>query len=100
MDSNPDIEIPTQCRSASRMHATIKLQGTQPVLEDHSTLGTLVNQTLVERDSVPLNHGDEIVFGQPGDGWRVPLPGPASPTNFPALRISPLTWFECYHEWW
>jgi hypothetical protein len=43
----------------------------KPVLEDHSRLGTIVNQTLVEGSSVPLNHGDEIVFGQPGDGWRV-----------------------------
>lgn len=74
-DSNPDIEIPTQCRSASRRHATIKLQGIQPVLKDHSTLGTLVNQILVEGRSVPLNHGDEIVFGQTGDGWRVRFRG-------------------------
>ena len=75
-DCTPDIEIPTQCGSASRMHATIKLQGDQPVLVDHSTLGTIVNQTLVERSSVPLNHGDEIVFGQSGDGWRVRFRGP------------------------
>ncbi len=78
-DANPDIEIPTQCRSASRMHATIKLQGGQPVLEDQSSLGTIVNGTLVERSSVPLNHGDEIVFGQPGDGWRVRFRGPRDP---------------------
>ena len=70
-DCNSDIPIPMQCRSSSRLHATIKLQGAQPVLEDHSRLGTIVNQTLVEGSSVPLNHGDEIVFGQPGDGWRV-----------------------------
>ena len=74
-DCNPDIPIPMQCRSASRMHATIKLQGAQPVLEDHSRLGTIVNRTLVECSSVPLNHGDEIVFGQPGDGWRVRFRG-------------------------
>lgn len=85
-DANPDIEIPTQCRSASRMHATIKLQGGQPVLEDQSSLGTIVNGTLVERSSVPLNHGDEIVFGQPGDGWRVRFRGPRDPgrTTTPA----------------
>ena len=85
-DFNPDIEIPIQCRSASRQHATIKLQGGQPVLKDHSRLGTIVNRTLVERSSVPLNHGDEIVFGQPGDGWRVRFRGPtdAGRTTTPA----------------
>jgi len=85
-DSIPDIEIPTECRSASRMHATIKLEGAQPVLEDHSRLGTIVNRTLVERSSVPLNHGDEIVFGQTGDGWRVRFRGPKDPgrTTTPA----------------
>ena len=85
-DANPDIEIPTQCHSASRMHATIKLQGAQPVLEDHSSLGTIVNRTLVERSSVPLHHGDEIVFGQSGDGWRVRFRGPknAGTTTTPA----------------
>ena len=75
-DCTPDIEIPTQCGSASRLHATLKLQGAQPFLEDHSRLGTIVNQTLVVRSSVPLNHGDEIVFGQSGDGWRVRFRGP------------------------
>ena len=85
-DSIPDIEIPTQCRSASRQHATIKLQGDQPVLEDHSTLGTIVNRILVEGSSVPLHHGDEIVFGQSGDGWRVRFRGPKDPgrTTTPA----------------
>lgn len=75
-DSIPDVEIPPRCRSASRTHATFQLQGVQPVLVDHSSLGTIVNRTPLEGSSVPLNHGDEIVFGQPGDGWRVRFRGP------------------------
>ncbi len=81
----PDIEIPPRCRSASRQHATIEFQGDQMVLADHSTFGTIVNHTLIEHGSVPLGHGDEIVFGQPGDGWRVRFREPiAGSTTRPA----------------
>ncbi len=68
---NPGIEIPAACRSASRQQATLQLQGNQLVLADHSRYGTIVNRTLIQGRSVPLRHGDEIIFGLPGDGWRV-----------------------------
>ena len=70
-ESTSDIEIPPECRSASRQHATIQLQGNQLVLVDHSRFGTIVNYALIEHRSVTLHHGDEINFGLPGDGWRV-----------------------------
>ena len=81
----PDIEIPAQCRSASRQHATIKCQEDQLVLADHSRFGTIVNHTLMEHCSVPLHHGDEIIFGQSGDGWRVRFRAP----NDPGITTTP-----------
>ena len=73
--------------------------GRQLVLEDHSSFGTIVNQILVARSSVPLHHGDEIVFGQSGDGWRVRSRGPkgADTTTTPAdplelLVVSEAPW--------
>ena len=82
----PDIEIPPQCRSASRQHATIHIQGDQLVLADHSSLGTIVNHALIEHRSVTLRHGDEIIFGQPEDGWRIRFRAPNDPgsTTTPA----------------
>ena len=86
---NPGIEIPPECRSASRQQATVQLQGDQLVLLDHSRFGTIVNNTLIERRSVPLRHGDEIIFGLPGDGWRVRFRAAKNPsgTTTPADQL-------------
>lgn len=67
----PEVIIPSDCQSASRKHATIAFKDGRAVLTDLSRFGTLINGSLVERRSIPLNDGDEIVFGQPADGWRV-----------------------------
>ena len=85
-DFTPDVKIPQQCLSASRQHASIKLQGGQLVLEDQSRFGTIVNHTRIEHSSVALHHGVEIIFGLPEDGWRVRFRTPIDPggTTAPA----------------
>jgi DNA-binding winged helix-turn-helix (wHTH) protein len=69
--SAPDVAVPPECRSVSREHAVIRLQGGRPVLADKSRFGTIVNGELIEGRAVELHHSDEIVFGLPADGWRV-----------------------------
>lgn len=104
----PEVLIPHECASASRQHAVLDLRGDRPVLEDRSRFGTLVNGSRVEKGVTELSDRDEIIFGLPGDGWRVrfryveqhPLtvdPGPADPlewlivTDDPRqVRIGPL----------
>ncbi len=72
-ESKPDVSIPDECASASRQHAALDLRGEQPVLEDQSRYGTMVNGTRIEHEATELSDGDEIIFGMPGDGWRVRL---------------------------
>ncbi len=48
----------------SRSHATILWNGFKWVLKDHSTNGTLVNQSLSRQASADLKQGDVIKFGQ------------------------------------
>jgi hypothetical protein len=70
-DFTLDVTIPGECQSASRQHADIDLRGERPVLSDHSRYGTLVRGQLVHNASVPLRHGDDIVFGLAETGWHV-----------------------------
>ena len=95
---DPGIEIPPECRSASRQQATVQLEGDQLVLSDHSRYGTMVNRTLVQGRSVPLRQGDEIIFGLPEDGWHVrfraaKIPGgttkPADPLELLTVSLAP-----------
>ena len=67
----PDVSIPDECSSASRQHAVLDLRGDHPVLEDQSRYGTIVNGSRLNRGVMELSDMDEIVFGMPGDGWRV-----------------------------
>ena len=69
----PDVLIPPACTSASRQHATLDFRALRPVLEDQSSYGTIVNGDRVEDGTTELSDGDEIIFGLPGDGWRVRL---------------------------
>jgi hypothetical protein len=70
-DFTPDVSIPGECQSASRQHADIELRGERPVLADHSRFGTIVKSRLVQNASLPLHHGDDIVFGLAETGWHV-----------------------------
>ena len=70
-ESTSDVSIPDKCASASRQHAILDLRGERPVLEDHSRYGTMVNGTRIEHWPTELADRDEIIFGMPGDGWRV-----------------------------
>jgi hypothetical protein len=67
----PDVLIPPECTSASRQHATLDLRGNRPVLEDQSRYGTFVNGNRVGHAATELSDREEIIFGLPGDGWRV-----------------------------
>ncbi len=67
----PDVLIPAECSSASREHATLDLREPRPVLEERSRYGTIVNGSRVEQGMTELSDKDEIIFGLPGDGWRV-----------------------------
>ncbi len=69
--SSPNVVIPPQCRSASRLHAVIEPRGEQVVLTDQSRFGCLINGKLVHRRSIQLHHGDDLVFGLAQDGWHV-----------------------------
>ena len=71
LDFTPGVAIPSECQSASRQHAEIDLRGERPVLSDHSRYGTIVEGRLVQNASVPLRHGDDIVFGLAETGWHV-----------------------------
>ncbi len=70
-ESKPDVPIPDECASASRQHAVLDLRGQRPVLEDQSRYGTIVNGIRLEHGLTELSDKDEIIFGMPGDGWRV-----------------------------
>ena len=70
-DLMPDVLIPPECASASRQHAMLDLRGDQPVLEDRSRYGTIVNGSRLMRGVMELSDRDEIIIGMPGDGWRV-----------------------------
>jgi len=70
-DFKADVLIPDECTSASRQHALLDLRGNRPVLEDRSRYGTIVNGSRLEHEVTELSDGDEIIFGMPGDGWRV-----------------------------
>ena len=70
-DLKVDVSIPDKCVSASRQHAVINLGGDRPTLEDQSRYGTIVNGSRLEHGVIELSDGDEIIFGMPGDGWRV-----------------------------
>ncbi len=67
----PDVSIPDECTSASRQHAVLDLRGESPVLEDQSRYGTIVNGIRLDHGATELSDRDEIIFGMPGDGWRV-----------------------------
>ena len=66
-----EVSIPDACVSASRQHAVIDLRGDRPLLEDQSRYGTMLNGSRIEHGVGELSDGDEILFGMPGDGWRV-----------------------------
>ena len=70
-DATPDIQIPAECRSASRSHATMQVELDKTTLSDHSRFGTLVNGELIHNSSTPIKEGDDIIFGQLEDGWHV-----------------------------
>lgn len=91
-ESEVDITIPSECRSASRLHAVIEPHEGHVRLTDQSRFGTIVNGTVVLHDSVVLRHGDELVFGLPHDGWRVRLriAGAAGATTAPADPLESL----------
>ena len=72
-DTDVDIAIPPECRSASRLHAVIESREGQVLLTDQSRFGTIVNGTVVLHSSLVLRHGDDVIFGLPHDGWRVRL---------------------------
>lgn len=56
-----DIYLDRNCRFASAMHATIYTDGHQLMYRDDSTNGTLINNIMVHRRAVPINHGDIIM---------------------------------------
>jgi len=70
-DLKVDVSIPDECVSASRQHAVMDLRGERPTLEDQSRYGTIVNGKRLGHGLMELSDGDEIIFGMPGDGWRV-----------------------------
>jgi len=72
-DSDPEIPIPMDCSSASRVHAQLEANEGGLVLTDRSRFGTIVNGKLVQAGSVELHHGDDLVFGLREDGWHVRL---------------------------
>lgn len=78
-DFAPDVSIPSECQSASREHADIELRGERPILADHSRFGTIVEGQLIQNASLPLHHGDDIVFGSAETGWHVRFRVSAAP---------------------
>jgi hypothetical protein len=78
-DFKPVVSIPGECQSASRQHADIDLRGERPVLTDHSRFGTIVKGRLLQNTSLPLHHGDDIVFGLAETGWHVRFRVTAAP---------------------
>ena len=81
----------------SRQHAVLNLRGDRPVLEDQSRYGTVVNGRRVEPGGTELSDRDEILFGLPGDGWRVrfryvdqkEVTSPADPLELLAISENP-----------
>jgi hypothetical protein len=88
-DFTPDVVIPPECLSTSRQHARVELRADLALLVDTSKFGTIVNGQLIERGSVELHDGDEIIFGLPADGWRVRFRA-ASGTGDVTRRLDPL----------
>ena len=76
--SHPDVVIPGECLSASRLHAVIETGPKGVVLTDRSSFGSIVNGKLIHGRSLELHNGDEVIFGKSHDGWHVRFRSPHS----------------------
>lgn len=71
-DLSCDIRLDNSCTLASRLHATIYLDGNQLMYCDKSSNGTLINNIAVRRRAVPVRRGDSImVAGRYPISWNV-----------------------------
>lgn len=61
-NKNSDIYLDENCKLASRNHATIFYDGSQLMLRDISTNGTMVNNIRVNHRTVPISYGDIIMI--------------------------------------
>ncbi len=68
--SESGILLASSCRSASAQHCTIFLDGSDVVIQDHSTAGTFVNDKRVD-ETAPLRVGDRIRLGDSGEELRL-----------------------------
>ena len=59
---NCDIYLDSKCQYASHLHATLYYDGSQLMLRDQSTNGTMINNISVHKRAVPINHGDTIMI--------------------------------------
>ncbi|MEJ2099017.1 MAG: FHA domain-containing protein [Desulfobacterales bacterium] len=64
------IQIRGQIAGVSRKHCTVRLQGNEIVLNDHSTYGTFVNEKPV-KDKTILSLGQVIRVGTPGEELKL-----------------------------
>lgn len=60
--SSCDISLGESAEYASSFHGTIFMNGTQLMYKDMSTNGTIINNMVVNNNTVPINHGDTILI--------------------------------------
>lgn len=92
---NCDIYLDSRCVYASNIHATLYYDGSQLMLRDQSTNGTMINNINVHKRAVPINHGDTIMIaGKYQINWNqidayfppfrnAPTPGPSTEASKP-----------------
>ncbi len=78
-----DIRLDDRCQFASNMHGTIYFDGNQLTFRDNSTNGTMVNNVLVHRRAVPIQHGDSIMIA-----GKYPLNWNQIDAYFPPLQAA------------
>ena len=69
--TNCDIYLDQRCIYASNMHGTIYYDGNQLMFKDTSSNGTLVNNIMVKKRTVPIHRGDSIMIaGKYSINWN------------------------------
>ena len=88
-----DIYLDQRCAYASSRHGTIYYDGSQMMFRDTSTNGTMINNVMVHKRAVPVNHGDQIVVaGKYPISWnQIDSFFPAGQAAQPVQQQAPLS---------
>lgn len=69
-DDESGLQIRGQTDRVSRKHCTVQLQENEVVLNDYSTSGTFVDETLVNEKTI-LSLGQTVRIGTPGEAFKL-----------------------------